>query len=142
MMALTVASFFIHSLMPPEVSREEIDGAAGVVGSVIPESSGTGSFIISNLSAIAHLFEYGLLGAQCALYVFIFVGKRRAATLLSFGLVHMIALLDETLQIFSGRVSDVADIWLDIIGYALAFAAVTAVALLIRGIKNKEKKNG
>ena len=141
-MSLTVLSFFIHSMMPQAVSREEIDGAAGVVDSVIPESTEAGSFIISNLSSIAHLFEYGVLGTECALYVWLFIGKRRMAAIASVALAHAIAFIDETIQIFSGRAADIVDIWLDITGYTAMFAVVSAIAFTVVKFKGKGRKNG
>ena len=142
LIVLTVLSFFVHSLMPPEISGAEIDSAAGAVDSVVPESSSIGSFIISNLSSIAHLVEYGLLGAELSLYVFFFTNKRMQASIVFFGCVHIIALIDETLQLFSGRVADVVDIWLDIIGYTVMFAIGFGALLAVKKIRNKDIKNG
>lgn len=82
----------------------------------------------------AHLAEFACLGLL-ALLLFQSVGiasalKNSALTALS------VALIDETIQIFTGRTATIRDIWIDLLGFALG----AGVALLIRHFIQRSRK--
>ena len=62
--ALTVTSFFVHSLMPRSVSSAESEGVASILSTIIPVDTPIGGFIINNVRKIAHFCEYGALGIE------------------------------------------------------------------------------
>jgi VanZ family protein len=50
----------------------------------------------------------------------------------------LIALIDETIQIFSNRGSEIGDIWIDMAGNALGIAAAFIIGTIV--IKKQAKK--
>lgn len=137
LIALTLVFLFVQSLLPPDISRAESEGVADAVGTVVSPDTGFGAFLAAHIRDIAHFTEYGVLGTEIALYIFFFTAdKKRLAALSPLGALA-IGFLDETLQIFSGRVADVVDVWLDLSGFVF-FSAVTY--LLIFAIGKIRKK--
>jgi VanZ family protein len=145
-MSLTVLSFFVQSSLSRNASSEESKAVAGFLSSFITYDTTIGRFVIGNISKIGHCLEYGIFGIESAVYLFCFVDrdKRYAACFRFIGLAMLVAFLDETVQIFSGRGPSVSDVWLDSAG----FVTVGAVfSLLIYAFKHlikpsKDKNNG
>ena len=98
-------------------------------------------FIIKYIRKIAHFLEFGLLGAELTFFTAYCTenkNKNRAYCAL-FGPV--VATVDETIQIFSGRGSTFSDIILDSAGY-FCFALLCALfLLLINKLKKGNIKN-
>ena len=73
----------------------------------------------------AHCIEYAVLGA---LLVWVMAGMKSKNLWLLLFTVLLTALVDETIQIFSGRTSQVQDIWFDFFGASagmlLAYGAI------------------
>ena len=136
-LALNLAFIFVHASLPPSLSGAEIDAVGGAVGSVLSEESSIGKFFLSNISNIAHFCEYGTLGVLCAIYL---IHQPRGRGRLSVGTVAasaLVGLLDETVQIFSGRHSSVADIWVDVLGFAACLSLLFGIASAVRAIKKR-----
>ena len=135
---LTLSFIFVQSSLSPSASGQESDAVAGFLSAIFPSDG----FIISNLRQIAHFAEYGVLGVWTSLFVCFFAIKVRASALASFAAAQCVALIDETIQIFSGRVADVVDVWTDFLGF-LTFSAIVYLAFfaLIRNRK-KDLANG
>ena len=53
-------------------------------------------------------------------------------------IIMLIALIDETIQIFSNRGSEIGDIWIDMAGNALGIAAAFIIGTIV--IKKQAKK--
>lgn len=89
---------------------------------------------------ITHGAEFALLGLEiCALFsaAKINFGAVSYVKLLPCGFV--VAFLDETLQIFSGRGASIIDVWIDFGGYF--FAAALSFAFYVAVCAVKKKKN-
>ena len=145
-MALTILSFFVQSALPPRISSGESDAVAGFLSRIFSPESCFGRFVIDNLRKIGHFVEYGALGIQTALFVFLYAEKkneRRISFKFAFGALT-VALLDETTQIFSGRGPAILDVWIDFFGYCsfylLSFAVLFAFSKIVK--TSKEKHNG
>ncbi|MBQ7386600.1 MAG: VanZ family protein [Clostridia bacterium] len=139
LIAVTVLSFFIHSLMPREISAEESDGVASILSTVIPPDTPVGAFIVNNIRKIAHFCEYGLLGIELAIYGALFVESKKRAALMSLVFAHATAFIDESLQIISGRGPSITDVWLDLFGYVVLYLLTCAAIFAIRKLRSKEK---
>ena len=74
---------------------------------------------------LAHFTEFALLGLELFFWFYGQPKKRKSALLLAMAHGLFAALTDETLQLFSGRGSQVQDVWLDFAG-TTAGAALTA----------------
>ncbi len=118
-MSLTVVSFFVQSALPPKASARESEAVAGFLSGIFSAETAFGSFVIENIRKIGHFCEYGLLGIQSALFAIFYVNRKNIAIYLIFSSVIslIIALCDETTQIFSGRGSAITDVWIDFFGY-------------------------
>lgn len=136
---LTVAFIFIQSIKSPEESAEESDKVGEIVGEFIPPDTAPGEFIQINIRKIAHFVEFFLLGIEVSFYVWFFARKKLFA-LASYPTALFVALLDETVQIFSGRGSSVKDVWIDFSGFSVAATLVFGVALLVAFLCDHFKK--
>ncbi len=75
----------------------------------------------------AHLFEYAVLGA---LLVWLSAPMKRQNVWLLLFTVLITAVIDETIQIFTGRTSQVQDIWIDFFGAGVGMLIVYLVMKL------------
>ncbi len=75
----------------------------------------------------AHVLEFALLGLEMALLLY-FTGKMRRQNLMAIFFIGLAsAVMDETIQVFSQRGSQVMDIWIDFAGFASGIG-ITLVA--------------
>ena len=131
LLAFNLAFIFVQSLLPPEKSEQTSDKVGEIVGEVIPPETKPGEFLQINLRKIAHFVEFFSLGALSSIYVvFLGGGIKRAA--LSVAFAPTVALLDETLQIASGRASSVTDVWIDSLGFFSAAVIFYTVYILTK----------
>ena len=138
---LTLAFIWGHSCMPRPKSTEESRFVKGILDSVI-DGFGFGEILrISEavLRKFAHLFEYCVLGAQLALFFSLSeketINKKSRIIFLAALIPSVLTgILDEIIQIFSGRYSSVFDVCLDAVGAA----AGIGIMLLIRKLYLKK----
>lgn len=148
---LTLAFIFGQSMLPTLESGIQSDKISGALGNTAENIIGTGTsekqeqvdsiktFIHTYIRKFAHFFEYGLLGVEIALFVFFEYGNRGKKRfqmpfefkLCFFAVIFCIlaAFIDESIQIVSGRVPAVLDIWLDLGGFSALFAVVFTVLI-------------
>ena len=144
----TLLFTFIQSMLPPEESSEVSEDVKGFLETIIPPDTEVGEFVHENVRKIAHFTEYFVLGIFTSLYVVIFMPRtaslpreRIRFVIYSVASAPLVALFDETIQIFSGRGPSVSDVWLDTLGFVSSAGVIYAVfyiAALI--IKNKKAK--
>ena len=132
-------------MMSPEKSLEESNTSAEILENIIPADTAVGNFVFENIRKIAHFTEYGLLGIELALYVAVFTRNKKKSVLATLLFAFITAFLDETIQIFSGRTSSIADVWLDLSGFAV-FSALTYLMTFLAVkifayIKHRENRN-
>ena len=90
---------------------------------------------------LAHFTEYGALGCELALLLAL---QKRVSwqPVVNCAFVAMVvALTDETIQIFTGRGSQVQDVWLDFAGSCTGILLVLLIRLLITAPRRKHKPN-
>ena len=130
----SIAHAFYQSSLPPKKSEEVSDKVGEIIEEIIPPETKPGEYIQKNLRKLAHFSEFFLIGLCAALHTVIYYRKTGGfVSLFPFGII--VALLDETVQIFSGRGASVKDIWIDTLGYSSAAAAVLAVFLVLLFVK-------
>lgn len=136
----TVAHAFYQSALPAKQSAEQSDKVGEIIEEIIPPDTKPGEYVQKNLRKLAHFTEFFFLGLWSALYTVVFYRKKLSFfALMPFGMT--IALLDETVQIFSKRGSSVKDVWIDILGYTSALFLVLSaflVFLLVRYMRNRK----
>ena len=139
--ALATAAFaFSNSLMPAAESwslsgsianalapvlqgfYDLLQGLAGLTGHSMPLSYG--EFV----RKLAHLAEYSLLGAECALLAALLSGERASRHIWACLFVPLaVAVMDEFLQQFAGRTSLVSDVVVDFAGALVGIVVVVVV---------------
>lgn len=117
-LALIIAIIWLHSCMPPSISHEESGFFLLFIQLFVP---GATDFFVRKL---AHFVEYTILGVTLGWNE----GIEGMKNILLNG--ALIALVDETIQLFSGRGSAVPDIWLDSAGVLCGFLLYTVWKLI------------
>ena len=133
---VTLAFIWGHSMMPPETSSLESKWVMKLVTPFLELFVGKGNVTEHLVRKLAHFCEFTLLGAELMLY-FGMPERRMLLRTLNLGLVA--ALLDETVQIFSGRGAAIPDVWLDFSG-VLTGTLITLLGMLIGRRRNKHNQ--
>lgn len=136
----SLAFIFGNSLLPVEESGNVSGGVQSVIESIVGEDSPVAEFFRQYLRKIAHLTEFALLAIEVTLLRFLYDKRSLHAFVhsLSFGL--LVAVTDESIQIFSKRGSSVSDVLIDVSGYfVLAFVTEGVIMLTLYLMK---KRNG
>ena len=129
--ALIMAFIWSRSLKDMAASAQESGEFMETV--VIPvEKAILGREVVSEdfVRKCAHVFEFAMLGIALAIYT------KKLWSALGIGMAA--AVIDETIQYFTGRGSMVTDIWIDTAGCLLGAAAVL---LIIAARKRKTVKS-
>ena len=129
--ALIMAFIWSRSLKDMAASAQESGEFMETV--VIPvEKAILGREVVSEdfIRKCAHVFEFAMLGIALAIYT------KKLWSALGIGMAA--AVIDETIQYFTGRGSMVTDIWIDTAGCLLGAAAVL---LIIAARKRKTVKS-
>lgn len=75
----------------------------------------------------AHVVEFGCFGILLTLYLSGRTGERGKLVRLLCAAGLLVALLDETIQLFNDRTSSVKDIWIDFSGFLIGCAIIFAL---------------
>ena len=125
----TLAFIFVNSALPPEVSEEESAAVGGFIASLLPEGTKLYDFVTEYIRKIAHFTEYGLLGIEVCVYIFLFAKRRGRAVLTALPIPLFVGFTDETIQILSGRGPAISDVWIDIGGF-IFFGSVSYAVII------------
>ncbi len=82
---------------------------------------------------LAHFVEFGALGLLLGLHY-----KKPTSTTFLFAL--LVAMIDETIQIFTGRGSQIRDVWLDFAGAVTGMAAAVMLLWLLSALRQRKTK--
>ena len=122
LISVTLAVIWIHSMMPGDVSSEEsgfvYELLAPFLKVLLPDEWVTEHLV----RKMAHFSEYAVLGVEMMALAGL-RGRVRPQFLVNVlysGLT--VAFIDETIQIFSGRGAMIADMWIDLAGFAVGGA--------------------
>ena len=147
--AVTTAVIFAHSALPAASSWAESGaigsvfapvlgrlhaGALGLLAGLGVDASGTLTYGVF-VRKVAHLVEYGLLGAEGAVAMVLLTGMVRSPYLWTcLFAVLSVAVVDEFIQLLSGRTSSVADVLLDFCGGCFGIAIALGVAAVVLAV--------
>lgn len=129
--ALTLVFIFGNSLLSREASSRLSDLASSLLGAHIVSSAeelaAADTWFTSHLiRKLAHMTEFAFLGAELTLICRRFF-KKAPVPLVPLFSGLLLALADETVQIFSLRGPSVTDVWIDGAGVALGVAAAMLI---------------
>ena len=113
---LTLLFIWGNSLLNREQSSGESAWVMQLVTPFLELFVGKGSVTERLVRKLAHFAEFALLGLELFFWFYGQPKKLRSALLLAVAHGLFAALTDETLQLFSGRGSQVQDVWLDFAG--------------------------
>lgn len=160
-MTVTVLLIFFQSALPKEASASESEAVGEVVEQIIetvaPNNVTLKEYVTKNIRKIAHFVEFGLLGAETAILVYlavVFFKSKKSKTeskyekckltlkyaIKSIFFGCLVAFLDESIQILSNRGPSVKDIWIDLCGFSFLYLLSYAVAVIISA-RSKSKRN-
>ena len=130
---LVLCFIWVNSMLSKEVSQTISRFVAGALGGGAG-SDDEGHHIVRKL---AHFIEFAALGATGHLFFESLMQDKhkRYITLALIGVAT--PLIDETIQIFSGRGPALSDVWIDIAGYATGALAVFAVLFALSRVTKK-----
>ena len=134
---LTVTFIWGNSLLPPEASWAVSNAVKEVILALLPGEGGSGGAgtFGSLLRKMAHFTEFcvlgGLLRAQ-------WKGRKNEIFMPLF-LGLLTAVIDETIQAFTGRTSSVFDVWIDFSGVIIGTALITGWFYWLKGHRSKFK---
>lgn len=139
---IIIFAFIVCFIWGNSVLSSQLSSALSMaVGEFFASIFGTGDGVttVGGLSVrkMAHFTEFAALGAVASLLFKRFL-KNKGIYALGIALCGLfVALMDETIQIFSNRGSSVRDVWIDILGYTVGCLTVAAICLACTKLKNK-----
>ena len=135
----TIAFIWSNSLQSVPESQAESLGFLNKVKPFLEIFVGHCNVTDHLVRKLAHFTEFGIFGCGLALLL-IFRGRTRLQSVVNCAFGGLIvALIDETIQIFTGRGSQVQDVWLDFSGIATGVVFVLIVYWIMTVIHKKQR---
>ena len=125
---ITIAVIWGHSLLGREASSEESSFVMALLTPLLELFVGKGNVTEHLVRKLAHFCEFFILGIELQLF-FSLLNSRKSAVLLALSHGLFTALVDETIQIFSGRGPMIQDVWLDFSGVTVGSLIALAVMM-------------
>lgn len=140
LLLLTVAFIFSRSMKCVADSAAESQRVLERIKSFLELFVGQGNVTDHLVRKLAHFCEFGLLGTELGLLLGL--GHRESRRRLICGSLPalLVALTDETIQIFSNRGSQVKDVWLDFAGALCGLAFSALILLLLRLVRHRKER--
>lgn len=137
---LTVLFIFSQSLLGISASQKESGSVLKAVSPVLEVFVGRGNVTNHLVRKLAHFTEFFTLGAELSALLWVrgAFGAQRYLNGIFVGAA--VALCDETVQLFTGRGSQVQDVWLDILGAVCGLLFVALLRALVTAIKTRRPK--
>ena len=126
---VTLAVIWGHSLLGREASSEESSFVMALLTPFLEVFVGKGNVTEHLVRKLAHFCEFFILGIELQLF-FSLLKSRKSAFLLALSHGLFTALVDETIQIFSGRGPMIQDVWLDFSGVTVGSLVGLAVIMI------------
>lgn len=136
----TIAFIWSNSLQSIPESRARSLGVLAQIKPFIEIFVGQNNVTDNLVRKLAHFIEYGVLGCSLALMLILRKRVRRQQVINCAFAAMTVALTDETIQIFTGRGSQVKDVWLDFAGSCTGILFVFAIVILIKAIRRRKNE--
>ena len=143
LIAINLAFIWCNSLLDQTQSGQVSSEVTEVIRPILEPIIGEDNYSGGIVRKLAHFVEFGVLGGLLSLLMnrlHLTRGLSRLLLLpylLTSGLLA--AMIDETIQIYTNRASQVLDVWLDFSGVSVGFALTHAVTMAILTIIRKKK---
>ncbi len=106
------------------LSKEASGAISHFVADILGGDAGSSDEGHHLIRKLAHFSEYAALGVISALFFDSLLEDRQKKCFVSAIVGILTPLVDETIQIFSGRGPAISDIWIDVLGYSIGALAV------------------
>ena len=136
----TLVFIWGHSLMDQTESGEESGFILKLIGPFFEIFAGKGNVTELFIRKLAHFTEFFGLGAELLLFMHKVLKHSNAIKVINawvFG--TLCALIDETIQIFSGRGPAIADVWLDSAGCMTGVMIMLCIIFVFDRKKSRKK---
>ncbi len=140
LIALNLTFIFVHSMLPPKVVDREVELMKDIISAIFPSDGGVVEYTESSADKIAHFIEFGALGILTSLFISLYAIKPWILALASLLFAESVAIIDETIQIFSGRCPDIADLWTDLFGFSALSLIIYFVYFVIKYARCKKEQ--
>lgn len=146
LLILTLTFIWGHSMVPKSVSADESGRALKLLYPLLSLFFDPKDITNHLVRKMAHFTEYAVLGMELRILVGMYRSNGKAALfnkemvfIPAVAYAFFTSFIDETIQIFSGRGPQIADVWLDIFG---AFCGAGIISLIgMRGRKSGISKS-
>ena len=133
----TLAFIWGNSFLSTAQSSAESRRVLELLRPVLEVVVGKGNATNHLVRKLAHFCEFALLGAELGLFLAVLGCNLRHWLYCGLLAGLLAALADETIQLFSGRGSQVKDVWLDFAGVIVGMAVACTIRQLHRRKKRK-----
>ena len=113
--------------------------------SQVKEHGKFATYFMKHIRKIAHFTEHGIFGLEVFFLAFVIeklIGKRKKilplnpmTLLVCLNAGILVAFIDESIQLLSGRTASIRDIWLDLSGFAAFLALCFIITFIVRCIR-------
>ena len=142
LVVLTVMFIFGQSLLNQSTSNKESTAITEqVIDPALKAVTGSEKIGIKNSTVrdIAHVVEFAALGLELVLLM---ENKKRIIRAIeSIGCCGFVAVIDETIQHFTGRAPQLIDVWHDILGAIVGATVCVVIVALISRNKKETRHN-
>ena len=123
---VTLLFIWLHSCMDMETSSEESGFFYKLLCPFFEIFMGKGNVTELFIRKLAHFTEFLGLGLELMLYMHLLINEKKIILVISAWVIGTFcAIIDESIQLLSGRGSQIADVWLD------SFGCITGVLIML-----------
>ncbi len=138
---LTLAFIWGQSCLSRAQSSAESDFVKGWLEVLFSKDTAFSRFILTYVRKIAHFLEFGVLGLELCAFTYNCTEKTIKNKVYCAFFGPVVAIIDETIQIFTGRGSSFTDVLIDSAGYFTVSLIFVLAVILIKEIKKGKLKN-
>lgn len=130
-----------NSLLSTELSSQLSQTVGELLAGILGKGNSTETVGGLSVRKLAHFAEFFALGAAIMSLLTVSVKGlyKRYSSATFLGL--FVPVIDETIQIFSGRGSSLRDVWIDVCGYALGCILVCVTFFFVEKLKTRGKNH-
>lgn len=140
-MLFTIGFMWYNSMQPVVVSQKISQATAEAVEKITYERTVAKEYnaFVNELRKAAHMIEFFALGFELTLLIIVFGKNKWQWVFNAFSFSLIIAVLDEAIQIASGRGSAIEDVFIDMAGAVAAILLTLFVYFTVEIIRRKIK---
>ena len=139
LLILTLAFIWGHSMVPKTLSADESGRALKLLYPLLSLFLDPKDITNHLVRKMAHFTEYAVLGMELRTLVGMYCSNGKAALfnkemvfIPAVAYAFFTSFIDETIQIFSGRGPQIADVWLDVFGAFCGAGIISLIGMRVR----------